>query len=130
MEGNDPKQCRQPECNGEWFGACEHGDFCGEHFFEHAPTEEACNARWFTFVVDAVRLLEEFGKIAEKHFPLRLEVVVRFGRLRENFLTALRFAYERDGIPYGVGDDALWRWIGEVQTEQADRLESGFTDLV
>jgi len=106
-------QCAKEDCSAIWFAKCEHGDFCHVHFLEHTNTDPDCNELWFHFLAQSVRLFAGFAEMTEKHFPLRLAPIVAFDRVREGFLLVLRNSYEAAGAPYGVGDDALWRWIEE-----------------
>ena len=62
--------------------------------------------------------MAEFAKLTDKHFPLRCAALIECERTHAWLIRTLRGAYEQEGEPYGVGDDALWRWVKEIEISQ------------
>lgn len=114
----DYQKCAHEGCAGDAINSCEHGDFCMDHLSEHIGTSPVCWRRWLCLFADTARLMAEFKKLTDKHFPLRCAPLIECGRAHEFFIGALRGAYEQEGSPYGVGDEALWRWVEETEMSQ------------
>ncbi len=110
----EPNSCTREGCESAWQMSCHHGRWCDAHLLEHLNSDDECRLilgeAMFKLITKGLKPLLD---LEAEIFPATMPIIAIAKETYQNVLAEVRPSYEDAGAPYGMDDDAIWRWVGE-----------------